>query len=73
MDDVERSIWYLKHKGVKCPFCKSDKIGDAEISNPNMTTREPDQCVQHIKCCDCGKTWKDIYRLEDVEFYDEEE
>lgn len=52
---------YLETGGVKCLFCKSTNIEggflqvDASYSWQKMT------------CFECGKKWRDIYTLTDVE------
>ena len=54
--------YYLKYYGQRCPFCKMDSIetmGSLESSYNTVT--------QDVKCNKCGREWRDIYRLLDIE------
>ncbi len=53
---------YLLLKGQRCLFCGSGKLkdtGEAE-TDAGYHTRK-------VACNDCGKSWKDLYKLSSVE------
>lgn len=49
---------YVNKKGNFCPFCQSRKIQSTEHV-------QLDACFgnQNVVCDNCGKRWKDIYKL----------
>ena len=49
---------YLKSHGLKCPFCRSNKIesGPVEIALSCFGSA-------NVTCLECGKEWKDLYSL----------
>ena len=54
-----RKIKYFKDGGHHCPYCNSKEI-DAE-------SPECDGEISEVVICgDCGRTWTDIYRLQEV-------
>ena len=48
---------FIKSKGCKCPFCKSDQIegGNQDLSGENFTL--------DMSCLDCGREWQAVYKL----------
>ena len=55
-----RKLAYLR-RGASCPYCRSESItGDSVDIEGNRASQE-------VSCQNCGKTWRDIYRLADVE------
>ncbi len=51
---------YLRHGGG-CPYCRSESVtGESVDIDGNAVSQE-------VSCQDCGRTWRDIYRLADVE------
>lgn len=42
----------------QCPFCESPNIEAHKINIPDN-----DITTQDIECHDCGKQWRDIYKL----------
>jgi hypothetical protein len=57
---LDRSL-YLQGGGNHCPFCESEQIEGGFIETDSGTSWQP------VKCNDCKKEWKDIYKLVDVE------
>ena len=57
----EAKASYLSGGGATCPFCKSDNI-DADNVDP-----DPGTIAQDITCKNCGKRWRDWYKLVDYE------
>jgi len=62
----EQKRKYLNHDSV-CLYCGSYNIDAMGISI------EDGQLWQHVECSDCHKSWRDIYRLVDVEEETEDE
>ena len=58
---------YLKNKGNKCPFCKSNNM-DADRPYINYFD---DSIACRIHCSSCGKNWIDCYALTDIIVEDE--
>jgi len=52
---------YLERKGENCPYCNSRNIMGIE----NIQA-DGEGAHQSVECHDCGKLWKDIYKLVDV-------
>lgn len=50
---------YLKHDGMKCPYCKKEDCVEA------IDALDVDGALgwQNIKCTSCGKTWTDQWAL----------
>ncbi len=55
---------YLESGGSYCPWCKGKEIegydGDEYDADGNWINAK-------IECTSCGKQWKDVYRLTDIE------
>jgi hypothetical protein len=53
---------YLESEGTHCPFCDSENIESGEVH------LEGDYFVALVECQEshCGKKWKDIYGLIEV-------
>jgi hypothetical protein len=49
---------YIEHDGYICPFCGSTAITAYDAFEAPS---------QKIECIDCGETWRDIYKLVDIE------
>ena len=56
--DSDTQVEYVKNGGNRCPFCKSENIEG--IHAPNI---DSGYCWQEIYCCDCEKSWQDLYTL----------
>ena len=52
---------YLKSGFAHCPYCKSNNISGDGIDI------ESDYAIQEVTCYDCGRSWRDHYKLVDVE------
>lgn len=63
MISAEARQKYIDHKGYYCPFCGSDKV-DSGLVHLGKTG---DAFIADVACSACGKSWKDIYGLVDVE------
>ena len=61
--DAEQRQAYLESEGVRCPYCGSTNLEGEGSSSANYY----DGYEQIINCKKCGKSWKDIYTLTDVE------
>lgn len=51
---------YLKYRGTRCPFCRSD-----DISNGDSNTDDNWHSIS-VTCDCCGATWDDVYTLNNV-------
>lgn len=58
--DKER---YIQHGGVSCPFCGSEDIEGGFVETSEGYAFQPITCKEE----GCGKKWKDIYILSDLE------
>ena len=63
MIDSDAKESYLESGGYHCPFCDSQNIDSGPIHS------DGENFVADVKCLEkhCGKTWRDIYRISDVE------
>ena len=50
---------YAESGGQTCPFCRSTNVEAAGAIMPD----DRDSATLEVECNDCGRTWKDIYRL----------
>jgi hypothetical protein len=66
MTDEQREQYLASH-GLRCPWCRSEMIeGDSvEVDSGHAS--------QEVHCVDCGREWRDIYKLVDVEASEENE
>ncbi len=55
-----RKLAYLR-RGASCPYCRSESITGESVDI------EGRHASQEVGCQECGRTWRDIYRLADVE------
>ena len=57
---ASRKRSYLRH-GSTCPYCGSDAItgGSVDIEGAGAS--------QEVSCQECGRSWRDVYRLVNVE------
>lgn len=54
---------YLKRKGKGCLYCGttvSKKLGGLPLPGDDVV-------VQVVTCDECGKSWKDVYTITDIE------
>jgi len=60
---------YIEHPN-SCPFCGSFKLdaGPFEIDEYD----DDNKVTTKTTCTDCGETWRDVYKLVDIEEVDEE-
>jgi hypothetical protein len=58
-DEAIRAL-YLKYRGTRCPFCRSD-----DISNGDSNTDDNWHSIS-VTCDSCGATWDDVYTLNNV-------
>jgi transcription elongation factor Elf1 len=52
---------YLKHKGVRCPYCGSEDIVGESVEIDGGTA------TQEVDCSACQREWQDVYALVDVQ------
>lgn len=57
---------YINIDGVRCPYCNSYDISP---SGPMLGNARGAQ--QKISCLQCGKKWRDLYTLNDIEGIEE--
>ena len=57
----EQKKKYLENGWAKCPFCESEDISGDSIDI------EANEAWQNVSCSDCGKSWRDVYKLAFVE------
>jgi DNA-directed RNA polymerase subunit M/transcription elongation factor TFIIS len=55
---------YLKEGGTHCPYCGSENISAGYSPHDHF---DEEGMWQFVTCQDCGKEWKDIYQLVDIE------
>jgi transposase-like protein len=51
---------YVASGGTFCPFCKGNNIEGQDLDF------EGGVILQRVVCLDCGKEWKDCYRLSGI-------
>jgi hypothetical protein len=63
----EMADYYFEHKGLRCPYCKSNMVeGDSvEVGG--------DTAWQEITCNDCGAGWTDLYTFSGITGDNQEE
>lgn len=57
----EARINYVRYESQRCPFCRSQHISATEDMDVDGT-----EAWQDIKCRDCGRRWRDLYKLRGV-------
>ena len=50
---------YAKSGGNVCPFCRGKNVEAAGAIMPD----DRDGATLKVECRDCGRAWKDVYRL----------
>lgn len=55
---------YVDDGGHHCPFCNSKNIFAFAVNGDNVADGE---FRQHVECHDCGKFWRDVYKLSGFE------
>ncbi len=58
---------YVCGGGVRCPYCRSSDIQSARLEADGPAA------WADAECADCGRIWRDVYRLVTVEEVDEDE
>lgn len=61
----EKKAYYLKHKGLRCPYCESRNLRTSE------TDTQDEAIYRNVKCADCLQEWTDEYTLTGVTGMDE--
>jgi len=56
---------YLRTRGVRCPFCGSERIEGGSFEG------DGDTVWQDVECQACTRSWRDLYSLSDILFKDE--
>ena len=51
---------YLEAGGMLCPYCGSHSVRADHIDC------DSDEAWSKVRCEDCGKKWKDLYKLTDI-------
>lgn len=65
MDDTQKQF-YIENGGLKCPYCKSMRLG---LGTPVLYELHPNKQLSYvvkITCNSCKNTWEDIYTFSDV-------
>lgn len=60
----EQLHYFLKHKGLQCPFCHSTQH---TTSNPTTSDGDPTLVIITAQCDECKKEWEEFYTLSDVQ------
>ena len=50
---------YARNGGQACPFCRGTNVEAAGAIMPD----DRDGASLEVECKDCGRSWKDIYKL----------
>lgn len=50
---------YARAGGAKCPFCRSPNVK----ANGAIMPDDRDAATLEVECSDCGRAWKDAYKL----------
>ena len=64
-DAVERYVRTAAH----CPFCKSERIQAGAAEREDSCT----EMTQDVECLDCGREWREVYRVVDLEWAGDDE
>lgn len=56
----EKIKTYVDNGGASCPYC----LGD--IESPGVHDVEAEFLFEPMKCLECEKTWKNVYKLVDI-------
>ena len=59
--NADQKLQYIKDKGSKCPYCGYDDLYSQEVHF------EGDSFISYTECLRCGKRWKDVYGIIDVD------
>jgi hypothetical protein len=59
-DAVEHYVRTTDH----CPFCQSENIQAGAEDRPDGTTT----LTQDVECLDCGREWREVYRVVAIEW-----
>ena len=59
---------YLRSDGMLCPYCESNNLDGEEEDDEHITT-----ITRIVSCINCGKHWRDVYTLTDIEELDDNE
>jgi hypothetical protein len=62
----EQAKRYFESNGTQCPFCDSDQIAGDEIDIDGGVAG------QDVRCNECGRSWRDNYRLSSISTYEGE-
>jgi uncharacterized Zn finger protein len=65
----EQKEKYRKHFGCRCPCCGSGDL----LADHGALEQDESGIRMVVQCETCGRAWKDVYELVDVEEVDEEE
>jgi len=57
---------YVKHDGVRCPYCGSENIEAVDISTDAGSAYDEKVCI-------CGRSWTDVYHLVGIVHDDEKD
>jgi len=64
---IREYIEQAAHRTPDCPFCG----GDGNQGQGGFVEIQFDLALQEIKCTSCGKSWRAVYRLNDIEGIDD--
>lgn len=66
LTNIEK-VEYRKNDGKTCPYCKA--INSVMLSSKREETHiiNNNKSIQEMKCKKCGKHWKEIYPMFDIE------
>lgn len=62
---IERYVRTAAH----CPFCESERIQAGAVEREDSCT----EMTQDVECLDCGREWREVYRVVDLEWAGDDE
>ena len=68
LTEEQRVRYLMVHEGSRCPFCDDHRLDTLDV--PHVSSDM--EVTLDVRCFSCCKTWRDIFRLHDVEEIEEE-
>jgi hypothetical protein len=64
---------YIEKEGSECPFCTSREIAaivDGDVYEGEYDPIFGGEVKREVVCSSCGKSWREYYRMHDIEELD---
>ena len=65
---------YIEKEGSECPFCNSREIAavdmDRDVYEGEYEPIFGGEVKREVVCSSCGKSWREYYRMHDIEELD---